>query len=325
MPRLREIIREKGISQSQLAKEAKLSTWTVNYACKGQMSDQTRETLASVLKKIPKDLGPVTLQPRNAQGMKRPKPKQPDPIQSAQVKAALIHDAVEEQIAPPISVPKTTINDLVSIEVTETESEALVAALFRTRKSKGFDELEVAALEGWAEKIKHESHLLQEVLAGRMQVDVENGKVTFKLSKSPIPLSLVEKPKTQPVRPRGAEILAVISAYLSAAKSDGRADSYINKQRFILNKWVEILNLKSISDMTIDDFKGVIRTMFIEKKAMATVNNHAKTIIAFYAWAAEKSFLPADILAGMGSLEILRGLKRRHDQALHAPFVARGI
>lgn len=311
---LRQLLKEKGKSQLQIAKAARLSTWTINGACKGVMSAETREAIASVLDIEPSALGEPTLQSKTKVKSKiKPQIKQvfgvDDEIASEPKASRPEPEVPEEQPAQPVASVKPSIGILAAVasEITDEESDALVGAFIKTRKSKGFSESEFAFVESWAEKIRADSTLLQLVLSGKANIDIQENDVKV------LDPEIKQQQQQQVALParNAPDLDQLVDAHLTWGKSEHAwQDYYLSEKRNIIKNWKKILGLTTLSDLTIPKFDRVIKNLIRDDKSRQTVEKHAKHLATFVEWAVEKSFIPANILAGKASAQSLRDIAK---------------
>jgi len=318
---LRQIMKERGTNQVGLAKSTGLSTWTINAACKGLMSKATIDAIAEKFQIDPKQLGEPTLG-------NKPTGKIPPPLPSKKLlstsaaQPAKLEEPKQEEI-PPAPEPKTdvfqSILSIVAAEITPEEGDALAAALFKTRKYKGFTESEFAMVESWAEKIKADYDSLGRVLNGKANIDIQNGNVKI-VEETPPPLKSVmaalaspgNGAASNPAPDSSNKLMELIEAHLAWGRSQHAwQDYYIDEKRNSMKYWIKSIGLKSISDISLTKFDQVIKDQFKAGKSRQTVEKYAKHLAAFYSWAADKAFISADILAGKSSAGNLRGLAKQ--------------
>lgn len=292
---LRALLKEKGKNQQQLAKSARLSTWTINAACKGLMSDHTRQAIAHSLNVSPETLGEPTLKSKT--GSKAITSK---PIPSSQEPE--VPEEQPTQSATPVASP--SLLALVASELTDEQSDALVGAFIRTRKTKGFSESEFAFVESWAEKVRTEHIALEQVLAGNANIDIINNNVKV--------LDPELSPPKQKVDSRPATSLEdLIKSHLAWGKTAKEwKPYYLSEKNAILTNWIKQLGLKSIGDITLSKFDAMIGDYMKAGKSRQTIEKNAKHLVAFLDWAAEKSFTPVNILAGKSAASSLRQLAK---------------
>lgn len=281
---LREKILARGKTQQQVAKEGKMSPWTINLACKGEMTMETRTKIASVLGLSPEEIGAITKSSRWANSKKR----------SAEIEARPTSELAKKkpaQTAGTIFVKDMgTERETVEIpaEFEGEDGDILAAALFRTRKSKGFSAAEVEVLKDWAESIVAQAKQLRNLLIGNLtEVNVINGQAV-------IGQTVVGK-TAEHAKPSAIAIGAVrtievlIKEYLDeGAKAWGKP--YHKEKSYLIPAMAEKLSLDIIEDLTAKRFDASIKKQG-KTLAVATITKNVKHFGQFVAWAVEKGYL----------------------------------